>query len=348
MSTLTLTDEQLLYILDVQLPEMLERQPELESRAYHAFLRAFATKGELAAIVQELREIGYQAIQARTETAWNLEQVRDDVHDLHTEMTEGFTQVRGEIQNLRAETMQHFEQVDQRLDQVDQRLDQVDQRFEQVDQRFEQVDQRLEQVDQRLEQVDQRLEQVDQRLEQVDQRLEQVDQRLEQVDQRLEQVDQRFGQVDQRFGQVDQRFDQLGQKIDDLKDWVHLVVGRFQVRAGKKLEDVVAGTLRLALKRPDIRPDRIQLRQRVVDEIGLVGPPGQRRFEIDILIDDGQITVFEVKSVCEAEDVDRLADKITLMRALHPDQQVTGVMIALGVEEEAQALCAQYGIPLVY
>ncbi len=254
---LTLTDDQLLYILEVQLPEMLERQPELEPRAYHAFLRAFATKGELAAIVQELREIGYQAIHARTEAAWNLTQVRDDVHDLHAEMTEGFTQVRGEIQNLRAETTQRFEQ-------------------------------------------------------------------------------------------VDQRFDQLDQKMDDLKDWVHLVVGGFQVRAGKKLEDVVAGTLRLALQRPDINPDRIRLRQKVVDEKGLVGPPGQRRFEIDILTDDEQITVFEVKSVCEAEDVDRLADKITLIRALHPDRQVTGVMIALGIEEEAQALCAQYGISLVH
>ncbi len=268
---LTLTDDQLLYILEVQLPEMLERQPELEPRAYHAFLRAFATKGELAAIVQELREIGYQAIHARTEAAWNLTQVRDDVHDLHAEMTEGFTQVRGEIQNLRAETTQRFEQ-----------------------------------------------------------------------------VDQRFEQVDQRFEQVDQRFDQLDQKMDDLKDWVHLVVGGFQVRAGKKLEDVVAGTLRLALQRPDINPDRIRLRQKVVDEKGLVGPPGQRRFEIDILTDDEQITVFEVKSVCEAEDVDRLADKITLIRALHPDRQVTGVMIALGIEEEAQALCAQYGISLVH
>jgi len=286
----TLKEEQILYILDVQLPEMLKRRPELEPRVFRAFMKAFATKEEVAAILAELREFRGEFYHFQKESESRFDEMRD---------------FREEFHYFREETGAHLKSVDQRFEQVDGRLESIDQRFEQVDGRLESIDQRFEQVDGRLE------------------------------------------SVDQRFEQVDRRFDELGQKMDDLKDWVHLVVGRFQVRAGRKLEDVVAGTLRLALKRPDINPDKIRLRQKLVDEQGVTGLRG-RRFEVDILTDDGQITVFEVKSVCEAEDVDRLADKITLVRALNPGKNVDGVMIALGAEEEAEERCAEYGIPLIY
>jgi len=287
-----LSDEEVLYILDTQLPAMLEREPELEPRAFHAFMKAFATKESVAAILEELRAFDGRVLHFQAETIENQESVQ------HA------------IQELRA---------------------QIARRFEQVDRRFEQVDQRLEQVQGEIQGL----------------RTDML-QRFEQVDQRFEQVDQRFEQVDQRFEQVDQRFEQLDRKVDDLKDWVEMVVGGFQVRSGRKLEDVVAGALRLVLKRPDITPDRIRLRQKVVDEKGSIGPIG-RNYEVDILADDGRITLFEVKSVCEVEDVDRLADKVALMRTLHPDRQVDGVMVTLGVkEEEVKTRCAHYGIPLVH
>jgi hypothetical protein len=113
------------------------------------------------------------------------------------------------------------------------------------------------------------------------------------------------------------------------------------------LEDVVAGALRLALKRPDIRPEHIRLRQKFVDEQGLVGPPGRRRFEIDTLAQDGRLMVFEVKSVCKPDDVDYLADKVTIIRAMNPGQEVEGVMVAMGAREGVQARCAELGITLV-
>jgi len=36
---LNLTDEELIELFDVRLPELLERRPELEPRIYHAFMR---------------------------------------------------------------------------------------------------------------------------------------------------------------------------------------------------------------------------------------------------------------------------------------------------------------------
>ncbi len=134
--TATLTDAELIDLLEVRLPELLERRPDLEQRIYHSFMKAFATKQEVASVLSELR--GFRA-----ETREHFEEVN-----------------------------RRFEQVDQRFEQVDQRFEQVDQRFEQVDRRFEQVDGRFEQVDGRFEQVDRRFEQVDRRFESLEARME--------------------------------------------------------------------------------------------------------------------------------------------------------------------------------
>jgi hypothetical protein len=113
--TAKLTDEELIHLFDVQLPTLLERRPELEPRIYHAFMKAFAKKEEVAKILEELREF-------RAETDEHFEQVDH-----------------------------RFEQVDQRFEQVDHRFEQVDQRFEQVDGRFEEVDDHFDRLEARME-----------------------------------------------------------------------------------------------------------------------------------------------------------------------------------------------------
>ena len=78
-----LTDEELLNILEVRIPALLERHPELQWRVYAAFLATFARREEVAAIMAELREF-------RQETVQRLDQID-----------------------------QRFEQIDQRFDQMD-------------------------------------------------------------------------------------------------------------------------------------------------------------------------------------------------------------------------------------
>jgi len=226
---LKLKDEELLYMLEMQLPEMLERSPELEPRAFRALIKVFATKEETAAILTEMREFHGEFLHFRT------------------------------------------------------------------------------------------------------------------------QVEDRFDQVDRRFDQVDQRFDEMSRAMADLRDWVEVNVGGLQRRSGRKLEDVVAGALRVALERPDIRPEQLRLRQKMVDETGIIGLPGQKRpFEVDILAQDGQITVFEVKSYCEWEDIDRLADKVRFIARENPDVKVEGIMIAMSIGDDVRERCAELGITLVY
>lgn len=78
-----LTDEELLNILEVRIPALLERHPELQWRVYAAFLATFARREEVAAIMAELREF-------RQETVQRLDQID-----------------------------QRFDQIDQRFDQMD-------------------------------------------------------------------------------------------------------------------------------------------------------------------------------------------------------------------------------------
>ncbi|MBI4770033.1 MAG: hypothetical protein HY784_06370 [Chloroflexi bacterium] len=222
----------------------------------------------------------------------------------------------------------------------------ADEHFEQVDQHLEQVDQHLVQLDQRFEQVDQHLEQVDQHLVQVDQHLEQVDQHMKQVDQHMEQVDQHMVQLDQRFEQVDQRLSGLSQDMRDLRDWVELIAGRVQNRAGRQLEDIVAGALRLGLQRPDVSPDKIRMRQKIHDPTGLVYKPGKSK-EVDLVVPDGELLVFEVKSAPDPDDVDTFADKVELVRLQNPDRIVSGVFVAVGAEPDVRERCVAHGIRLI-
>jgi hypothetical protein len=290
--TSVLTEEELIYILEVQIPDLLDRRPELQRRIYSAFLDLFARREEIAAIMEELRSL------------------------------------HGEFREFREETAQRFAQVDQRFDQIDQRFAQVDQRFDQIDQRFAQVDQRFDQIDQRFEGVDQRFEGVDQRL----------DQMAQEIRESREETARRFDQVEQRFAQMSKHF-------EDLRDWVELVVGRAQVRSGRNLEDVVAAALRVALKRPDIHPESIRLRQKIVDTEGWVFPRGRQK-EVDLVAADDEYLVFEVKSAAEVDDVDYFADKVELVRRLNPDKKVRGVFITLAPEPDVQQRCQELGIEL--
>jgi hypothetical protein len=155
-----------------------------------------------------------------------------------------------------------------------------------------------------------------------------------------------FRRTDERFEQVDGRFDDMNRRFDDLKSWVGVVVGRFQNRAGKSLEDMAAGTLRLALKRKDIDPSSIKLRQKIADAEGIIGPK-DRSYEADILAEGNSLLVFEVKSYCDLEMAERFADKVMLMRHLYPDKLTDAALIVLEPAAEVLEYCRNHGISVV-
>jgi hypothetical protein len=169
---------------------------------------------------------------------------------------------------------------------------------------------------------------------------------VEEVKQLRKEMEWRFEQVDQRFEQVDQRFVHLTEEVRDLRDWVELIAGRLQTRAGRNLENIVAGAFRLGLQRPEIDASQVKLRQKISDPHGLVFKAGKQK-EVDLIARDGELLVFEVKSALDLDDVDDFADKVELVRLQNPDKQVQGVFVAVGNEEDVRRGCAQRGLLLI-
>ena len=111
----TFSDEELIDVFSRQLPDLLERRPELEPVIYQGFMKAFVRREEVAVILDELREL-------RAEIDRRFEQV-----------DRRFEQVEGATNALRAEMNQRFEQVDQKIEAF---RNEMDQRFAEVEARM--------------------------------------------------------------------------------------------------------------------------------------------------------------------------------------------------------------------
>ena len=150
----------------------------------------------------------------------------------------------------------------------------------------------------------------------------------------------------QRFEAMDKRFEQVFAYFRDLKHSVEVQVGGLQRRAGRKLEDAIAGTLRLALERRDIEPESLVLRKQIEDTSGLIGLPG-KTYEIDLWAHNEGVMFFEIKSVPEVEDVERFSEKCRLAASLLGYEDYEQVMVSLDKPEEVVEACRALGVQLL-
>ena len=171
---------------------------------------------------------------------------------------------------------------------------------------------------------------------------EESNRRFETIDRIFETVDRRFDAIDRRFETVDRRFDAMDRRFENLEDWVGIVVGGFQRRAGRNLEDAIAGTLRIGLKR-DIKAENITMRKKIKDEEGMIGPKG-REYEIDFYVTDGESLIFEIKSYAEEEDVERFNDKAELAKRKLNLRKAEKAIITLEKRHTFVKFCEQRSI----
>ena len=176
------------------------------------------------------------------------------------------------------------------------------------------------------------------------------DERFERLLQELrafrEDTNRRFEAVDKRFEEMredtNRRFDKVDRDSKDLKDWVGIVVGGFQRRAGRNLEDAVAGTLRIALGR-EVKPENIRMRKKIMDDDGMIGPAG-REYEIDLCLTNTESLIFEIKSYAEEEDIERFNDKAELVKKKLGLKKVEKALITLEKHPSVVKLCDKFGI----
>ncbi|RCV63174.1 hypothetical protein C5S53_15110 [Methanophagales archaeon] len=205
----------------------------------------------------------------------------------------------------------------------------------------------MKKSDERFEQLLQELrafrEDTNRRFEASDKKFEE---HREDMNRRFEASDKKFEEhredTNRRFEAVDKRFDKVDSKFNDLKDWVGIVVGGFQRRAGRSLEDAVAGTLRIALDK-DVKPENITMRKKIKDDEGMIGPKG-RSYEIDLCLTNTESLIFEIKSYAEEEDIERFNDKAELVKKKLGLKKVVKVLITLEKHPSVVKQCDKLGI----
>jgi hypothetical protein len=194
----------------------------------------------------------------------------------------------------------------------------------------------------------------------MERRFEQVDKRFEQVDKRFEQVDKRFEQVEQQLGDLRNDNLQIKRKIVKLQAgqenilkqlkgqeaWLRVTIGNLHRNLGETFEDMFAAGLRYGLQDEEITAETIRLREPLVDHDGLVFKKGYRT-EVDLVAQNGHLTVFEVKTTVKPGEVDYFACKVELVRAQNPTLQVRGVFICLGALASVKQRCEENGLELL-
>ena len=170
-------------------------------------------------------------------------------------------------------------------------------------------------------------------------RFEAVDKKFEEM---REDMERRFEAVDKRFEEVYRRFDKVDSDAKDLKDWVGVVVGGFQRRAGRSLEDAVAGTLRIALGK-DVKPENIVLRKKIKDDEGMIGRPG-RSYEIDLCLTNEECLVFEIKSYAKPDEIENFNEKAELVKKKLGLKKVVKALITLEKHPSVVKQCDKLGI----
>jgi hypothetical protein len=183
-----------------------------------------------------------------------------------------------------------------------------------------------------------------------DERFERLLQELrafrEDTNRRFEAADKKFEEMredsNRRFEAVDKRFDKVDSDAKDLKDWVGVVVGGFQRRAGRSLEDAVAGTLRIALGK-DVKPESIVLRKKIKDDEGMIGRPG-RSYEIDLCLTNEECLVFEIKSYAKPDEIENFNEKAELVKKKLGLKKVVKALITLEKHPSVVKQCDKLGI----
>ena len=99
-STSSLRDEDLIDLFSRRLPDLLERRPDLEPTLFHAFLKTFARREEVALVLTELRAL-------RTEMEQRFERV-----------DQRFDQADQNFKQFRAEVAGRFDEAQRSIDRL--------------------------------------------------------------------------------------------------------------------------------------------------------------------------------------------------------------------------------------
>ena len=147
------------------------------------------------------------------------------------------------------------------------------------------------------------------------------------------QIDERFEaiqhQMDERFEAMDKRFEALNSRFDELI----LINSRFESKEGKNFEKMVFSLMKETLKIKNIDINKIR-NIHLEDREGNIFPPNYVT-DIDVLLENGDLILLEVKSSADQRDLIHLLMNAKLYEHVHKKKPTQLMIVALRIKEDA-------------
>jgi len=304
------------YILQV-LPQLLRQNPEIATTIEGMLAHQFPRREEFLQLVNEVKLL-------REDTNKRFELLHEEVKQLRDDMDQRF-------ELLQAEMNRRFEENEKRFEL---RQAEMNRRFEENEKRFEL---RQAEMNRRFEENEKRFELL----------REEIKQLREDMNLRFEEEKRERLDTKRRLIKVEAAITRFEEKITQFDAWLKVVTENVGDKRGQDAELLFALGLNYGLKRSDIKPETIQLRQKFMDEEGIVFPKKGKHIEVDILAENGKLSVFEVKITAIATDVVTFARKVQLIQHQNQHQQVSGIFISPEASEEIKQCCTEYDLTFV-
>ena len=195
--------------------------------------------------------------------------------------------------------------------------------------------------------------QMDKRFEaiqlQMDKRFEAMDKRFEamqlQMNKRFEAMDKRFEamqlQMDKRFNAVDKHLE----LIELSNKQISLSVNRIESKEGKYLENTVLELMKETLELENILSDKIR-GEAITDPDGEIFYPGYTT-DIDVLIENGNIYLVEVKATVGSEDIAHFLQNVKLYEKQKGKKITRPIIVALRINQNTKVLAENRNIRVI-
>ncbi len=128
-----LTKEQVIKIIEEELPKIIERHPEVKAKLVEVLEEKMATKEDIKMLIEQIEK--------------NRQESNKRFEQLIKEMNKRFEEINQRFEEMREDTNKRFEETNERFEQL---IKEMNKRFEEVNRRFEEMrkdtDKRFEEI----------------------------------------------------------------------------------------------------------------------------------------------------------------------------------------------------------
>ena len=168
----------------------------------------------------------------------------------------------------------------------------------------------------------------------------------------LLEMNHRFEKMDQRFEKMDQRFEKLETQMEigfaALRESIKILnvsINRIESKEGQLIENVILGILRESFQLENIDPDLIE-KKTLVDKSGEIFFPNYRT-DIDIVVRNGDIYTFEIKSKVDHHDIAHYLQNIRLYEHISGKKVTRAYLVALRMNSNSYELAMNQGLKII-